>query len=73
MRGRPKNSSDQVRTVFKALEDNEWHYGYEIKEKTGLKIGTLYGILKRLTESGEINSRWMVVNGKPRKMVRKPN
>jgi PadR family transcriptional regulator PadR len=35
-----------------------WHYGYELSRLTGLKSGTLYPILMRLCERGNLESKW---------------
>jgi PadR family transcriptional regulator PadR len=35
-----------------------WQHGYELSKETGLKSGTLYPILIRLSEQGLLNSRW---------------
>ena len=35
-----------------------WHYGYELSRVTGLKSGTLYPILMRLCERGNLESKW---------------
>lgn len=43
-----------------------WRYGYDLSRVTGLKSGTLYPILMRLTERGWLETRWEAVeNGKP--------
>lgn len=35
-----------------------WQYGYEISRETGLKSGTLYPILMRLSDQGLLQSQW---------------
>jgi PadR family transcriptional regulator PadR len=35
-----------------------WHYGYELSQITKLKSGTLYPILMRLCERGNLESKW---------------
>ena len=35
-----------------------WQYGYELSKETGLKSGTLYPILMRLSDQGLLNSCW---------------
>jgi len=35
-----------------------WQYGYELSKKTGLKSGTLYPLLIRLSDQGLLESRW---------------
>jgi PadR family transcriptional regulator PadR len=36
----------------------EWRYGYDLSRETGLKSGTLYPILIRLSERGLLETRW---------------
>jgi DNA-binding PadR family transcriptional regulator len=35
-----------------------WRHGYELSKETGLKSGTLYPLLMRLSEQGLLESRW---------------
>ena len=35
-----------------------WRYGYDLARATGLKSGTLYPLLMRLSEQGLLESRW---------------
>lgn len=35
-----------------------WMHGYELSEQTGLRSGTLYPILMRLSDKGMLESRW---------------
>ncbi len=35
-----------------------WQYGYELSKETGLKSGTLYPLLIRLSDQGLLESRW---------------
>ena len=35
-----------------------WQHGYELSKETGLKSGTLYPILMRLSDQGLLDSRW---------------
>jgi PadR family transcriptional regulator PadR len=35
-----------------------WQHGYDLSKETGLKSGTLYPILIRLSEQGLLNSLW---------------
>jgi DNA-binding PadR family transcriptional regulator len=39
-------------------EPREWQYGYELSKITGLKSGTLYPILIRLSEQGLLQTAW---------------
>ncbi len=36
----------------------EWRYGYDLSRGTGLKSGTLYPILMRLSERGWMETMW---------------
>lgn len=36
-----------------------WHYGYELSRQTGLKSGTLYPLLIRLSDQGLLQSQWL--------------
>jgi PadR family transcriptional regulator, regulatory protein PadR len=57
---RQPNTSPQTLRVLRLLleEPTAWHYGYEISQRTGLKSGTLYPILIRLTDQGWLETRW---------------
>jgi DNA-binding PadR family transcriptional regulator len=37
---------------------SEWRYGYDISRQTGLKSGTLYPLLMRLSEQGLLEDAW---------------
>lgn len=37
---------------------SEWRYGYDLSRETGLKSGTLYPILMRLTHRKWLQTRW---------------
>jgi DNA-binding PadR family transcriptional regulator len=52
--------SPQTLAVMAALSDrpSEWHHGYEIAKGTGLKSGTLYPILIRLSDRGLLEADW---------------
>jgi len=66
--------STQTLLVVNALllAHSEWRYGYDLSRETGLKSGTLYPILVRLTERKWLESRWEQAerDGKPRHMYR---
>lgn len=49
----------------------DWHYGYELSQVTGLKSGTLYPILMRLSDRGLLDSDWQPaeVAGRPPRHV----
>jgi PadR family transcriptional regulator, regulatory protein PadR len=57
---RKPNSSRQTRTLLAALLDRSqtWRHGYDLSKETGLKSGTLYPLLIRLSEQGLLESRW---------------
>jgi len=39
-------------------QSSNWHYGYDLSRETGLKSGTLYPILVRLSDRGWLETRW---------------
>src|SRR5207248_7806547 len=53
-------SSPQTLLVLKALSETSapWHYGYGLSQITGLKSGTLYPILARLSDSRWLETKW---------------
>ena len=55
-----RKSSPQTLALLVALMERPqtWQHGYELSKETGLKSGTLYPILIRLSEQGLLNSRW---------------
>jgi DNA-binding PadR family transcriptional regulator len=57
---RKPNSSVQTRDLLIAMlqQPSAWHYGYELSKQTGLKSGTLYPLLIRLSDAGLLQSRW---------------
>jgi PadR family transcriptional regulator, regulatory protein PadR len=58
---RPANISAQTLTLLAALLEHaqDWHHGYDLSQRTGLKSGTLYPILMRLAEQGFLESEWL--------------
>lgn len=52
--------SPQTFLLLQALLDHpqEWRYGYDLSQETGLKSGTLYPILMRLERAGLLAARW---------------
>jgi len=57
---RRRNISKQTRRVLSLLAQSGargW-YGYEISKATGLKSGSLYPMLMRLSEQGFLESNW---------------
>jgi len=63
--GRRVRISTQTKTLLVAfLEDpSQWRYGYKLMQETGLKDGTVYPILDRLTEAGWLESQWEESSG----------
>jgi PadR family transcriptional regulator, regulatory protein PadR len=57
---RKPNISSQTRGLLAAfLERSQlWRHGYDLAKETGLKSGTLYPLLMRLSEQGLLESRW---------------
>lgn len=56
----PRALSAQTRSVLNAManEPARWLHGYSISKATGLKSGTLYPLLMRLSDQGHLESRW---------------
>jgi PadR family transcriptional regulator PadR len=57
---RDRGFSEQTLSVLAALtaEPQRWHHGYGLARETGLKSGTLYPVLIRLTDSGLLEACW---------------
>ena len=58
---RRANISRQTRNALLTLleQPQEWHYGYELMEQTGIASGTLYPMLIRLCDQGHLEARWV--------------
>ena len=58
---RRSNISKQTRTALLALlqRPQDWCYGYELMERTGIASGTLYPMLIRLCDQGNLEARWV--------------
>ena len=58
---RRSNISKQTRVALAALLERprEWHYGYDLMERTGIASGTLYPMLIRLCDQGNLEARWV--------------
>jgi DNA-binding PadR family transcriptional regulator len=41
-----------------ATDAARWRHGYELSQQTGLKSGTLYPLLIRLSDLGWLEARW---------------
>lgn len=72
---RRKNISKQTRFVLTELYNapEKWWHGYELCKHTGLKSGTLYPILMRLSDQDYLKSEWREADkpGKPPRHVYK--
>jgi len=55
-----RKCSRQTLALLVALmeQPRTWHHGYKLSKSTGLKSGTLYPILIRLSDLGFLDSRW---------------
>ena len=52
--------SPQSADVLRALADDltRWRYGYELGQQVGLRAGSLYPILMRLSDRGLLEGSW---------------
>jgi DNA-binding PadR family transcriptional regulator len=57
---RRPNTSHQTRALLAALLDQPqaWRHGYGLSKQTGLKSGTLYPLLMRLSAQGLLEASW---------------
>jgi PadR family transcriptional regulator, regulatory protein PadR len=57
---RKPNTSRQTRALLAVLLERAqaWRHGYDLSKETGLRSGTLYPLLMRLSEQGLLDSRW---------------
>jgi PadR family transcriptional regulator, regulatory protein PadR len=57
---RKPNASRQTRALLAALLERPqtWRHGYDLSKETGLRSGTLYPLLMRLSEQGLLEHRW---------------
>ncbi len=57
---RPRKPSPQAIALLGALLSRplEWRYGYDLGKQVGLKSGSLYPLLMRLTDAGWLDSEW---------------
>ena len=57
---RDRRPSRQTRDVLEALaaDPSAWRYGYELGREVGLRSGSLYPILVRLSDRELLESRW---------------
>jgi len=58
--GRKPRSSKQTNELLAVLatDAERWRHGYELSQQTGLKSGTLYPLLMRLSDQGWLEARW---------------
>jgi PadR family transcriptional regulator, regulatory protein PadR len=54
---RPSRQTVAVLTAM-AADPAEWRYGYELGREVGLKAGSLYPILMRLSDRGLLEATW---------------
>jgi DNA-binding PadR family transcriptional regulator len=47
-------------TLLAALSEGaqRWRHGYDLMKETGLRSGTLYPLLMRMTEGGLVEAEW---------------
>lgn len=57
-RNRPLSAEARVVVLALAEAPARWRHGYDLIRETGLKSGTLYPILMRLTDRGLMEARW---------------
>src|SRR5438067_8592894 len=57
---RKPNTSHQTRVLLAAFLDRSqlWRHGYDLSKETGLRSGTLYPLLMRLSDQGLLEARW---------------
>ena len=57
---RQRSLSPQALALLTVLlnDPTEWRHGYELSKETGLKSGTLYPLLMRLSEQGLLEADW---------------
>jgi PadR family transcriptional regulator, regulatory protein PadR len=72
---RERRSSQQTLTILNVLmsQPRSWRHGYDLSLETGLKSGTLYPVLMRLSERGVLDSKWEpseIPGRPPRRMYR---
>jgi DNA-binding PadR family transcriptional regulator len=57
---RKPRSSKQTNQLLAVLANDaeRWRHGYDLSQETGLKSGTLYPLLIRLSDQGWLEARW---------------
>ena len=58
---RTPNGSRQTQSLLALMvrQPRAWRYGYELSKETGLRSGTLYPLLIRLSDQGLLESKWL--------------
>lgn len=57
---RTRAVSPQALAVVAVLAGtDDWHHGYDLMAKAGVKSGTLYPLLMRLESQGLLEARWV--------------
>jgi DNA-binding PadR family transcriptional regulator len=58
--GRSRKPSAQTAAVLAVLLESPaaWRHGYELCQRTGLKAGSIYPILMRLSDRGLLEAEW---------------
>ena len=72
---RDRKCSRQTLVLLAALmeQPRSWRHGYDLSNETGLKSGTLYPVLMRLSDRGLLDSKWQpseLAGRPPRRMYR---
>jgi PadR family transcriptional regulator PadR len=57
---RTRRTSPQTAAVLKALDERgpAWSHGYDLCRALGIKAGTVYPILMRLADRGQVETEW---------------
>jgi PadR family transcriptional regulator PadR len=57
---RPRRPSDQTVAVLASLarRPRDWRHGYELSQELGIKAGSMYPILMRLADRGQLETSW---------------
>jgi len=59
MARKPRSSKQTNQLLAVLASDRErWRHGYDLSQETGLKSGTLYPLLMRLSDLGFLEARW---------------
>jgi PadR family transcriptional regulator PadR len=55
-----RRNSPQTQAVLDVLAEHPsaWTYGYQLSKLTGLKSGTMYPLLMRLSDRGYLDEKW---------------